>query len=194
MERVYVQCLQCSGRVPQAFESQLAWSHPPLRSASSRAFRRVIRSRLEASLIGPALSTRRSIRASTSSSGYASRASSTRSRTFSHAKTDGGMDVVPFSSCSAFRVKRISRRIFASATIRGSSVGVGDGVGGGGWGWRWRWCRPRSWRWRWRWSYRRRLHLKCTNVTPPVLYSIKPGPALIVNLRRLKIVEIEVLG
>jgi hypothetical protein len=122
----------CSGRVPQAFESQLTWSHPPFRSASSRAFRRVIRSRLEASLIGPALSTRRSIRASTSSSGYASRASSTRSRTFSHAKTDGGMDVVPFSSCSAVRVKLISRRIFASATIRGSSVGVGDGVGGGG--------------------------------------------------------------
>lgn len=41
---------------------------------------------------------------------------------------------MPFSSCSAVRVKRISRRIFASATFRGSSVGDGDGdgVGGGG--------------------------------------------------------------
>src|SRR6266480_4072713 len=116
----------------QASESQLARSQPPLRSTSSRAFTRVSRSRLDASLIGPALSICRSIRASVSSSGYASRALSTRSRTFSHAKTDGGIDVVPFSSSSAVRVKRIPRRIFASATFRGSIVGIGVGGGGDG--------------------------------------------------------------
>src|SRR5438067_13630758 len=46
-----------------------------------------------------------------SSSGYARRALSTRSRSFSHAETDGGTDLVPFSSWSAFRVISISRRI-----------------------------------------------------------------------------------
>ena len=116
----------------QALNRNWRCYQPPLRSASSRTFRCVNRSRLEASLISPFLSSRRSIRASASSSGYASRALSTRSRSFSHAETDGGTDFVPFSSWSAVRVKPISRRIFVIAISRGSAVGVGVGVGDGG--------------------------------------------------------------
>src|SRR5438094_1467607 len=127
-------CNVCSvlGRAPTSPKSQLALlSTAPAQRVQPSV--QVCQQILPRSLAHqPGLSSRRSIRASASSSGYASRALSTRSRSFSHAETDGGTDFVPLSSWSAVRVKPISRRIFAIAISRGSAVGVGVGVGDGG--------------------------------------------------------------
>src|SRR6266550_4018829 len=59
----------------------------------------------------------------------------------------------------------------------------------GVWSRGWRWC----WRRRWScWCYRGLLHLKCANIPPSRLHSIKTEAALIVNQWRLKIVGIVV--